>query len=140
MALSGTVPCRRRIGFDPVPLARWLKRATWLFGIAATVVFFSWYGAERVPVGMRTLADIAPGAWCVVDRRAAAVQPGRAVFVSVPGIGLLLSRVAEVSADTVRVEHDLAVSGWPDSRGFGPLPRAAVRSTVLVAFQPAERR
>ncbi|MBL8723526.1 MAG: hypothetical protein JNK49_05735 [Planctomycetes bacterium] len=139
MAISGTVPSGRRVGFDPVPLARWLKRATWVLGIAATVVFFSWYGSARVPLGMNTLADVPPGAWCIVDRRASAVQPGRAVFVAVPDLGVLLSRVASIDGDTVRIEHDDPQCGWPDSRGFGAVPRAAVRSTVLVAFPPARR-
>jgi len=48
----------------------------------------------------------------------------------------LLSRVAELSDDTVVIQHPAAHSGFGDSDIFGPLPRANVRSTVVVVFAP----
>jgi hypothetical protein len=98
------------------------------------MVFFLCFGCERVPAGMNTVPGISPGALCIVDRRAAAIQPGRDVFFELEGMGLLLSRVVAVDADSLRVEHPNAAAVWPDSRHFGALPRRSVRSTVVFAF------
>lgn len=136
MAVSGTVPSRKVPGFDPPQLARRLRRVTWLAAAIATVVFLCWYGAERVPRGMNTIPGIPPGSLCLVDRRASAAKVGSDVFCDVPDLGLVLSRITAVDADTITIEHPNPQAAWPDSRAFGPLPKRALRSTVLVVFAP----
>lgn len=134
MAVSGTVPSQRPAGFDPARPVRWLRRATWILALLATALFLSWYGPQRVPRGMNTVASMPPGSLCIVDRRQGAAKIGSHVFVDVPEIGILLSRVVGLDASTITVENPDPASSWPDSRNFGPLPLRCLRSTVLVVF------
>lgn len=139
MATEGTVPPRRPAGFDPASFARRLQRIGWVVAIAAIVVFLLRFGTERVPRGMDTVPDMPPGSLCFVDRAAGSVCVGAHVFLDIPDLGLVLSRVAAVDAATITIEHPNANSGWPDSRGLGPLPRACVRCTVLTTFAAGSR-
>lgn len=139
MAISGTVPQRRPAGFDPASFARRMQRIGWVVAIAAIVVFLLRFGTERVPRGMDTVPDMPPGSLCFVDRSAGSVLVGAHVFLQIPDLGLVLSRVAAVDDQTITIEHPNAHSGWPDSRGLGPLPRACVRSTVLTTFSAGGR-
>lgn len=134
MAVSGTVPSTRRVGFDPLPPARWLKRLTWVFAVVAGIVFFAWFGTQRVPSGMDTVPSIPPGSLCIVDRRQSAAKVGSHVFVDVPGGGTLLSQVTQADDVGVFVQNPNGLSALPDSRTFGVLPRHHVRSTVLAVF------
>jgi hypothetical protein len=139
MATGGTVLQRRPAGFDPAAFARRLQRIGWGVAIVAIVMFLLRFGAERVPRGMDTVPDMPPGSLCFVDRSASSVQVGAHVFLEVPELGLVLSRVTAVDAATVTFRHPNANSGWPDSQGLGPLPRSCVRSTVLTTFAAGGR-
>ena len=137
MAVSGTVPARpasRR--FDPGTAARWLRRATWLLFLAATVWVFTSFGTQWVPAGMDTVPAAPAGSWCILDCRQGSVRPGSDVFLEPPGGGLLLSRVTELDAETFAVLHPNAQAAWPDSRTFGRLPRGQLRGMVVAAFPP----
>jgi len=134
MAVSGTQPSNYRPRVDVLATARWVRRVTWIGGSLLVMVFFTCFGSERVPLGMNTLPDISPGALCIIDRRDAAIQVGRDVFVEVDGLGLLLSRVVAADGQSIRVEHQNPSAAWPDSRHFGALPRTRVRSTVIIAL------
>jgi hypothetical protein len=136
MAVSGTVPSARKVGFDPLPPSRWLRRATWVLAIVAGIVFFAWFGTQRVPAGMDTVPSIPPGSLCIIDRRQGAAKVGSHVFLDVPAGGTVLSEVTAADEEKVFVLHPNAASALPDSRSFGPLPRSSVRSTVLVVFPP----
>jgi len=136
MATDARAPGRRRTRFEPAAVARLVRRATWLLLFGAGAVFFWRFGTERVPLGMNTVPSIPPDSWCIVDRGARAARVGSHVFVDVPQLGSLLSRVAAIDADTITVENPDPLAAWPDSRSFGPLPRRCLRSTVLVVFGP----
>jgi type IV secretory pathway protease TraF len=135
--VSGTVQSRRPIPlWEPTRAARWLRRLGVVGGAVLVVVFFTWFGALRVPASMDTVPSIAPGSWVIVDRRASAVRVGSHVFVAVPDGGTLLSRVVAIDADGIDVQNPNAASTLPDSRQFGRLAASQVRSTVLVVFAP----
>lgn len=136
MALSGTVPAKRRLGLDPSPATKWIKRLTWAVAGVTVLGFFTCFGTQRVPTGMDTVPAIRPGSLCIVDKRKSAIREGSNVFVDVPGGGTVLSRVTALDADTVTVLHPNPGSRLPDSRSFGPLPRRMIRSTVLAVFAP----
>jgi len=136
MAVSGTVPSTRKVGFDPLPPARWLKRLTWVFALGAGALFFAWFGTQYVPPRMDTVPSIPPGSLCIIDRRQSAAKVGSHVFVDVPGGGTLLSQVTQADDVGVFVQNPNGLSALPDSRTFGVLPRDHVRSTVLVVFPP----
>jgi hypothetical protein len=139
MAVSGTVPARPgRTLLDPLVGARWIRRFTMLVAIASGIWIFTAFGTEWVAAGMDTVPTVPPGSWCLVDRRASSARPGCDVFVEAPGGALLLSRVAEMDADTLTVLHPNTSSAWPDSRTFGRLPRRQLRGTVVTAFPPGE--
>jgi type IV secretory pathway protease TraF len=135
MAVSGTVRARTTPAVDPVRAAKVLRRVT----VAIAAVLFTWFalqfGSAWVPANMDTVPAVPAGSWCIVDRWATRLRVGNDVFVDTPA-GPMLSRVAALDADTVTVLHPNADSRWPDSRSFGPLPRRAVTSTVLVVFPP----
>lgn len=134
MAVSGTQASTYRPRVDTLATARWVRRVTWVCGSLMVLVFFTCFGSERVPAGMNTVPGISPGALCIVDRRDAAIQVGRDVFFEVEGMGLLLSRVVATDGNRLRVEHPNPAAVWPDSRHLGALPRASVRSTVVIAL------
>jgi hypothetical protein len=136
MAVSGTVPARRRPALDKLVIAKMLRRGTVLLAVVAFTWFLLKFGTTWVPAGMDTVPDVPPGSWCIVDRWASGLRVGSDVFVDTPA-GPVLSRVAAVDDDTVTVLHPNAGARWPDSRSFGPLPRRAVTSAVLVVFPPA---
>lgn len=127
MAVSGTVPSARKVGFDPQPPARWLKRATAVLAVVGGVVFFSWFGTQRVPPGMDTVPTIPPGSLCIIDRRQGTAQIGYHVFVDVPGGGTLLSQVTQAdAAGGVRHEPQprQCAAGQPHLRGAASAGRA----------------
>lgn len=137
MAVSGTVPAATRARrFDPTLVAGWIRRCTWVLAGACFVWLFTILGTQWVPAGMDTVPGIEPGSWCLVDRRAGAVQVGQAVFATTPDGVLLLSRVAAVDDTSVTVLHPNSDAAFPDSRVFGALPRANLRGVVLVALPP----
>ena len=120
-----------------VLLARRIRRWTLVLGIAALVAGYFLFGARWVPADMDTVPAIPPGSFCIVDKRTSAVRVGSHVFVEVPGSGVVLSRVATRTSESLTVRHPNPASRWPDSRTIGSLPLAAVRGTVLGAF-PAD--
>jgi hypothetical protein len=135
MAVSGTVPARGRPPVDVMHTAKWLRRATAVLAVVAFTWFLLKFGTAWVPAGMNTVPDVPPGSWCIVDRWAGGLRVGSDVFVDTPA-GPMLSRVAAIDteAGTVTVLHPNPDASWPDSRSFGPLPRRAVTSTVMVVF------
>lgn len=129
-------PSRDRRRFDPARIATWIRRTTAVCAAALAIWVFTVLGTEWVPRDMDTVPDIPPGSWCVLDRRQSRVAVGSDVFVDVPGLGLVLSRVVELGPDTVTVRHPNAASSVPDSRTFGALPRRCIRGIVRVALPP----
>ena len=137
MAVSGTVPAPgRKPRLDPMDVARWLRRATWLFAAVVLLWLFLSFSTQWVPAGMDTVPTVPPGSWCIVDRRLSSVRVGCDVFVEPPGGGMLLSRVTELGPDTVTVQHPNPNSDHPDSRTFGALARRQLKGMVLVVFPP----
>lgn len=138
--VTGSAPHRPQAlapRIDPNRLARLLRRLILPFAVAATIAFFVCFGALKVPPGMDTLANIAPGSTCIIDKRRSSLQKGSAVFVDLQDGGTLLSRVAEVLPDgSFTVQNDRQESAMPDSDDFGPLARERLRGTVLVVFGP----
>lgn len=92
------------------------------------------FGAEHTSPAMDTVPAIPPGSLVLFDRWCAAVAVGSHVLVDAPDLGVLLSQVSAVDADTVSIRHPNANSGWPDSQGFGALPRHALRGVVIATF------
>lgn len=136
MAVSGTVPVAAASrGVDPLRLARVVRRISVVGGVVLGTWFLLQFGSRWVPARMDTVPSIPPGSWCIVDRWATGLAVGSDVFVATPN-GELLSRVVALTADEVVVQHPNSATRWPDSRAFGPLPRRAVRATVLVVFRP----
>lgn len=135
MAVSGTVARARPQGLDMLRLAKRLRRWASLLAVAAFTWFLLQFGAAWVPAGMATVPGIPPGAWCIVDRWSIGARVGSDVFVDTPD-GRVLSRIAALDDRQLRVEHPDPFTGFRDSRHFGPLPRAALVSTVMVVFQP----
>lgn len=135
MAVAGTVPGRPAPRFDPTLLARRLRRWILLSSIAVFAWFLLQFGTMHVPAGMDTMPGAPPGSWCLVDRWAVGLRVGSDVFVDGPA-GLVLSRVVALTDDTVSIEHPNSRSRHPDSRQFGPIPRRAVRSTVMTVLAP----
>jgi type IV secretory pathway protease TraF len=133
MAVAGTVAGSQRSRFDPALLARRLRRWIVLPSIAVFAWFLLQFGTMHVPAGMDTMPGAPPGSWCLVDRWSVGLRVGSDVFVDGPA-GLLLSRVVALTDDTVSIEHPNPRSRHPDSRQFGPLPRRAVRSTVMTVL------
>jgi hypothetical protein len=128
-------PPRRR--WTPVAAARVVRRLTMLFAFAALLWFWNVYGMIRVPMGMDTTPRIPAGSSCLVDKRGSIAKVGHDVFCDVPDGGVVLSRVLEVTAeDQLVLRHESTDSRLPDSRAFGPLPRASVRGVVLFVFAP----
>lgn len=134
MAVSGTVPAAAPRRVDPLRLARLVRRVSLVGGVVLGTWFLLQFGSRWVPAGMDTVPSIPPGSWCIVDRWAVGLAVGSDVFVATPR-GELLSRVASLNGDQVVVENPNPGSRWPDRRTFGPLPRRAVRATVLVVFR-----
>lgn len=137
MAVSGTVPARSPESFDPLSLARRLRR--WTVGLA--VLGFTWFllkfGTAWVPANMDTVPSVPPGSWVIVDRWSSGLRVGSDVFVATPA-GRLLTRVAALDDETVTVLHPNGASAWPDSKHFGLLRRDQVESTVMVVFLPGK--
>ena len=133
---------------DPVQLsrngraqrvARWLRVSLVVALIALSVWFLSKFGTRWVPAGMVTMPSVPPGSWCIVDRWSSGLRVGSDVFIETP-LGEVVSRVVELDAEQVVIEHPNPRSGWLDSRDFGALPRANVRATIVVTFAPEGRR
>jgi type IV secretory pathway protease TraF len=135
MAVSGTVPSAGVPRFDVTQQAKRLRRVTsWLAAVA-----FAWFllqfGAAWVPAGMNTVPAAPPGSWVIVDRWSIGVRVGSHVFVDGPD-GRVLSQVAQIDGDSLRIEHPDPGASHRDSRAFGPLPRSALAGTVIVVFPP----
>lgn len=95
------------------------------------------YGVLDVPAGMDLMSDThPPGTRCVVAKHPRALPRGAVVFVDMPPVGTLIARVEAVLSDG----QVLLASDNPDSRFADwlqtPVPPAAVRGLVLVAFAP----
>lgn len=135
MAVSGVVSARAPRRFDPIRVARWVRRATLVLMVGVGLWCFAVLGTERVPPGMRTVPGVEPGSLCVVDRRASSAAVGRIVFVRAGGI-LLLTRVTAVVGDALTLANPDPMAPFPDSRAFGPVSRDQVRGTLLFAFAP----
>ncbi|MFT4513579.1 MAG: hypothetical protein ACI89X_002824 [Planctomycetota bacterium] len=138
MAVSGTVPASKPTRLQPTTVAKWLRRITIVFAVVCGLWFFLKFGTQWVPAGMDTVPDIPAGSWVVVDRWASGLRVGSDVFIDTPH-GELLSRVTELRDDEVMITHPAVRSGYGDSALFGPLPRANVRSTVVVVFAPDDK-
>jgi hypothetical protein len=139
MAVAGTVPAKNPPRFDPARFGRRLRRWTVVLAVVVFTWFFLQFGTAWVPDDMDTIPEAPPGSWCIVDRWSTGLRVGSDVFVDGPN-GRLLSRVAAIDDETVIVMHPNARSAHADSRHFGPLPRSAVASTVMVVFRTGGRR
>ena len=135
MAVSGTVPSPKPQRLQPTTIAKWVRRATFVFGVVAGTWFFLKFGTQWVPAGMNTIPDIPAGSWVIVDRWVSGLRVGSDVFIDTPQ-GELLSRVTELRGDQVIIAHPYQYSGYGDSAQFGALPRGNVRATVVVVFRP----
>jgi hypothetical protein len=133
MAVSGTVPPARPARIDLLAQANRMRRANTLLTAIVAVWLLAQFATLTVPAGMATVPEAPPGAWLLVDRWCVGARVGCNVFVDTPD-GRMLSRITAMDADTVRIEHPAPGSGLRDSRDFGPLPRSALASTVLVVF------
>ena len=122
---------------QPIRWARWVRRATMLLGIACVVWFFVKFDTRWVPAGMNTVPSIPAGSWLVLDSWSSGLRVGSDVLIDTPH-GELLSRVVDLTDDTVSIQHPNELSGWVDSLVFGALPRDAVRGVVVVAFGPSD--
>jgi hypothetical protein len=138
MAVSGTVTSQPSRRVDPLRLARFVRRATFVGAALAGTWFFLQFGSRWVPEGMDTVPSIPPGSWCVVDRWSMGLRVGSDVFVRTPA-GELLSRVAAIDARGIELEHPNPASVHPDSADFGPIARDSVLATVVVVFPPEVR-
>jgi len=136
MAVSGTVPAKNSPSFDPIRVGRRLKRWTVVVAVVVFTWFFLQFGTAWVPAGMDTMPEAPPGSWCIVDRWSTGLRVGSDVFVDGPR-GPVLSRVASIDGDDLYLLHPNGASLHPDSRNFGPVRRADVRSTVMVVFRAA---
>ena len=122
--------------FDPLRVARWLRRAALPASIALFALLYLSYGLLRVPRGMDTMPEQFPaGTLCVIDKRPGLPTVGSVVFVDVHD-GTLLTRVVAHDGDRVVVAHDNAGSRWPSSAEFGSWPLSAVRGLVLTGLVP----
>lgn len=139
MAVSGTVPAPRAGDIDLLAQASRLRRATTILTVVVAAWLLLQFGTAVVPAGMATVPEVPPGAIVLVDRWSLAVRVGCNAFVDTPD-GRVLSRIVALDASTLRIEHPAAASGFRDSRDFGPLPRSALASTVLVVFHGAGNR
>lgn len=134
-AAADPAPVPSRGGFDPVRLARVLRRSILPLALLAVVLFLLRFGALRVPAGMDSMPSIPPGSLCLIDKWHSSAQPGDEVFVDLPDGSVLLSRLVAVGEDgSLVVQNDADASRLPDSDQFGPLPRQRLRGTVLVVF------
>ena len=138
MAVSGTVQSQPGGRVDPLRLARFVRRATFVGGVLAGTWFFLQFGTRWVPPDMDTVPSIPPGSWCVVDRWSMGLRVGSDVFARTPA-GELLSRVGAIDQRGIVLEHPDPATVHPDSRDFGPIPRASVLATVVVVFPPEAR-
>ncbi|MFT4841974.1 MAG: hypothetical protein ACI8UD_000221 [Planctomycetota bacterium] len=135
MAVSGTVAASKPTPLQPTTVAKWVRRSTLVFAVVCGLWFFLKFGTQWVPAGMNTVTEIPAGSWVVVDRWASGLRVGSDVFIDTPH-GELLSRVTELRDDEVVISHPAKHSGYGDSALFGALPRANVRSTIVVVFAP----
>lgn len=133
MAVSGTVPAARPPRADLLAHAVRLRRATTLLTGLVAVWMLLQFATVAVPAGMATVPEAPPGTWLLVDRWCVGARVGCNAFVDTPD-GRVLSRIASLDAESLRIEHPAAGSGFRDSRDFGALPRSALASTVLVVF------
>lgn len=136
MAVSGTVPARRKVGVDPMRYAKWIRRGTVIAAVVTFAWFFLRFGTQWVPRGMDTVPELPPESWCIVDRWASGIAVGSVVFYEGP-LGLMVGRVSEVDEQSFAVRNDNEASRVPDSNSFGKLPRSAVRGIVVGALQPS---
>lgn len=91
----------------------------------------------RIPAGMDSMPEIAPGSTVLLDHRVAAAREGMAVMVDLPQGGSLLTRLVRREPDgSLWVENDRRESALPDSRALGALPASCYRGAVLVVFPP----
>ena len=138
MAVSGTVPSSKPTRLQATTVAKWVRRGTLVLGVVAGLWFFLKFSTRWVPAGMNTVPEIPAGSWVIVDRWASGLRVGSDVFIDTPH-GELLSRVTELREDEVVITHPAEYAGYGDSEQFGPLPRAHVRSTVVVVFAPDDQ-
>lgn len=124
-------------GFRPERVARVLRRAA-LPIVALGVLGLVWlFELARIPVGMDSMPEIAPGATVLLDRRLGSAYDGMAVMVDLPQGGTLLTRLLRREPDgSLWVENDCRESSLPDSRALGALPASCYRGAVLVVFPP----
>lgn len=139
MAVSGTVPAARPARVDLMAQAARLRRATTVLTAVVAAWLLLQFATVTVPAGMATVPEVPPGAWLLVDRWCVGARVGCNAFVDTPD-GRVLSRIVALEDDSVRIEHPATGSGFRDSRDFGPLPRAALASTVLVVFSAGAGR
>ncbi|MCA8976759.1 MAG: S24/S26 family peptidase [Planctomycetes bacterium] len=136
MATATTKPAEVR-ALSRERLAKRLRRITLVVGVSLGIWAYLCWGARWVPIGMDTVPAIPPGSFCVVDKRASTVKIGSHVFIELPGVGVVLSRVTARNGDRIRIEHPNVDSSYPDSRTLGEVPVSAVTGTVLGAFSSA---
>ena len=119
---------------SPEVLGRRIRRVA-LVGLAvAMVFFFTRYGSYRVIAGMDTMPELPPGTLCIIQHDPARVLTGTSVvLVEVEPDAALLTRVAAVLPDGIRIRHDNRESRFVryEDRTF---PMDAVKALVLTSF------
>ena len=103
MATATTKPAEVR-ALSRERLAKRLRRITLVVGVSLGIWAYLCWGARWVPIGMDTVPAIPPGSFCVVDKRASTVKIGSHVFIELPGVGVVLSRVTARNGDRIRIE------------------------------------
>ena len=135
--MSAALPARAVAGLRPDRLAAWVRRAALPLALLGTLALLWALELSRVPQGMDTVPDIAPGSTLLLDRRRSSAREGIVVMVDLPQGGTLLTRLARVEPDgRLWVENDRKESLLPDSRALGLLAADCYRGAVLVVFPP----
>lgn len=130
-------PARAADGFRPERVAAWVRRVALPLAVLGTLALLWVLELTRVPQGMDTVPDIAPGSTLLLDRRWSSAREGIVVMVDLPQGGTLLTRLARVEPDgRLWVENDRKESLLPDSRALGALAPDCYRGAVLVVFPP----
>ena len=136
-AMFRSPPARAADGFRPERVAAWVRRVALPLAVLGTLALLWVLELTRVPQGMDTVPDIAPGSTLLLDRRWSSAREGIVVMVDLPQGGTLLTRLARVEPDgRLWVENDRKESLLPDSRALGALAPDCYRGAVLVVFPP----
>lgn len=132
MAATLLTPAGKRV--DPLAIARRVRQVTLLLAVGAGIWIFTCFGTRWVPPGMDAVLDAPPGSYCILDKRASSVKVGSNVFVDVPGVGVVLSRIDTMDELSITLHNPNPLSQMPDSRALGPVPRRCVLGVVLGVF------